>query len=154
MATPLLDPSFVRPYWIRHGLSLEILNKCNHQEFKAIGGYGLGYFLTVDDYTPSGPYLEYEVDGETFQLPILNILDLEVEGNNGTHLIVVETAEPKYELKQFVVKRNYNVLDKKSIDMSGLSLSYDTLEPDETPKSIEEIITDILDDSGYSLEYT
>lgn len=153
-ATPLVDPATVRPYYDKRGLSLDILNKCNHQEFKYIGGYGKGYWLTTSVHAPSGSTFEFSEDVLSLSLPITSVLDLEHPSYSGEHLVVVETVEPKYLLHKYTVARNYNVIDQNTIVIAGSSVSYDIKAPDATAKTLSQILTDILSGTPFSLSYS
>lgn len=147
---PLVDPATIRPYYIERGLSLELLNKCNSQEFKYIDGVGLGYWLTTTAHSPTGDVIDYDIDTLSIDLPIISITSIEHPSYATEGLIVVKTAEPKYLLTKFSTLRNYNVIDPKTI--SGMT--YTTLAPDATAKTIEEIIDDLLTGTPFTLTYT
>jgi hypothetical protein len=145
----LVDPATVYPYYTKRGLSLEYLSKCNSQEFRYIDGAGMGYWLTDSSHTPATATIAFYA---TLQLPIIDVLSLDLPSQANKHLIIIRTAEPKYFLSGYEVSRNYNVIDRSSIDISA-DPQYTVLIPDSTPKTLEEIFTDILLGTGFSLSY-
>lgn len=154
MATiPLIDPATVKPYYINKGLSLELLDKCNAQEFKYIDSYGEGYWLTTSTYDPAGDTITFNKGSVTVELPILSVLNLEHPDHSGG-IIAVKTAEPKYLLNKYNVLRNYNVIDPETILITGSVVTYDVKAPDATPKTLSQILTDILTTTPFSLSYS
>lgn len=147
---PLIDPATVRPYYTKKGLSLELLSKCNSQEFRYIDGAGYGYYLTTTTNSPAGDVVDLDIDTLSIDLPIISITSIEHPNYTGEGLIVVKTAEPKYLLTKYTVLRNFNVIDEATID----GAVFETLAPDETAKTIEEIITELLSTTPFSLTYT
>lgn len=156
MATiPLIDPATVKPYYTNKGLSLELIDKCNAQEFKYINGHGEGYWLTTSDYEPTGSdTITFNKGSITVELPILSIVNLEHPDHMGTHLIAVKTAEPKYLLRKYNVLRNYNVIDYDTLLISGSVVTYDYVSPDNPAKTLTQIFTDILSGTPFSLSYS
>jgi len=154
MATiPLIDPATVKPYYIDKGLSLELLDKCNAQEFKYIDSYGEGYWLTTSTYDPAGDTITFNKGSVTVELPILSVLNLEHPDHSGG-IIAVKTAEPKYLLNKYNVLRNYNVIDPETILITGSVVTYDVKAPDAAPKTLSQILTDILTTTPFSLSYS
>lgn len=144
----LVDVSTVYPYYLKNGLSLELLSKCNSQEFKYIDGYGKGYFLLTDDI--SSETVTFTVDSRVVELSILEKLSLEHPSFTGPRLILYVTAEPKYVLLKTTVGRNYNITIDKSLSPSGTP-TITCLPPDQPPLTLEEILDDLL---PFTLSYS
>ena len=144
----LVDVASVYPYYLAKGLSLDLLRQCNSQEFRFIDGYGKGYFLMTQTITSEN--VSFVVGSRTVSLKVTDRLSLEHPDHSGG-LKVYVTAEPKYHLLDTIVDRNYNVTVDKSIPTYGIPTVI-TLPPDYTPKTLEEVIEDILP-SGVTLNY-
>jgi len=144
----LVDVASVMPYYTKKGLSLDLLRQCNSQEFRFIDGYGKGHFLMTQ--TISDDHVTFSVGSRTISLKVTDVLSLEHPNHSGG-LKVYITAEPKYDLLDLIVERNYNVTIDKSIPVSG-EPTIVTLNPDYTPKTLEQVIDDILP-SDYTLDY-
>jgi len=144
----LVDVASVMPYYTKKGLSLDLLRQCNSQEFRFIDGYGKGHFLMTQ--TISSDHVTFSVGSRTVSLKVTDVLSLEHPNHSGG-LKVYITAEPKYDLLDLIVERNYNVTVDKSIPSYG-TVSVVTLNPDYTPKNLEQVIDDILP-AGYTLDY-
>jgi hypothetical protein len=144
----LVDVASVMPYYTKKGLSLDLLRQCNSQEFRFIDGYGKGHFLMTQ--TIESDHVTFSVGFRTVSLKVTDVLSLEHPNHSGG-LKVYITAEPKYDLLDLIVERNYNITIDKSIPVSG-EPTIVTLNPDYTPKTLEQVIDDILP-SGYILDY-
>lgn len=143
---PLVRPETVRQYYIEKGLSTELLDKCNGQEFRYIDGYGKGYFLSTVNLIPQGA--AFSIDNRSATLRIIDKLSLEDFGFSGTGLYLYVTAEPKYALKEFYVERNYNITIDKSLNTYGAT----TIVTTDTLLSMREVIEDFLP-LGYTLQW-
>lgn len=128
---PIVNVEKVVNYYNRSGLYLDLLAKCNSQEFRYIDGAGKGYFLTTSDI--SSENVTFTVGSRTVSLKVINKLCLDIDANNGTKLYIYVTAEPKYKLYDYIVTSNYNL-------------------PSDTPLSITEVIQDFLPE-GYTLSF-
>lgn len=148
----LVDPASVLPYFIENGLETSLLQKCNSQQYKYIGGYGEGYLLMRDAvYTNNvsdGRISSDILGGPSRLLSVLDVyyFDHNNTPNTSTRLVIVHTAEEKFRLTKLVVERNYNVLNRRSY----VNLLIDIVAPDTTPKTLEQIINDI---SGTTCDY-
>lgn len=144
----LVDVASVYPYYVSKGLSLDILRLCNGQEFRFIDGYGRGHFIMTQTITSEN--VSFTVDSRTVSLKVIDRLSLEHPDHSGGLKLYI-TAEPKYHLLDTIVQRNYNVTVDKSVPPYGTPTVV-TLNPDFVPKSLREVIEDILP-SGVTLDY-
>lgn len=144
----LVDTASVMPYYVKKGLSLDLLRQCNSQEFRFIDGYGKGHFLMTQ--TITSERVNFTVGSRTVSLKVIDRLSLEHPNHSGGLKIYV-TAEPKYDLLDVTVSRNYNITVDKSVPPYG-PLTVITLNPDYATKNLEQVIADILPDS-YTLDY-
>jgi hypothetical protein len=145
---PTIDPKSVRPYYLERGLSTKLLDKCNIQEFRFIDGAGLGHFLVGQTITTET--VNFNVDSRNINLKVIRSLSLEHTGHSGGIRLLV-TAEPKYNLRETVVGRNYNVTIDKSLNTYGATTIH-TVAPDLVPKTMDEVIEDFLP-GGYTLNW-
>lgn len=148
---PLVRVEKVRPYYVSRGLSTELLDKCNSQEFRYIDGYGKGHFLMMNNISSENVTLS--LDSRTVSLRVLEKLSLEHASHSGGLYLYI-TAEPKYALMEYVVGRNYNVTIDKSLNTYGTTTIH-TLAPDLTAKTMRQVVEDIATNyaSGYSIDW-
>lgn len=153
-------------YYVRKGIATNLLSKCNAQTFKFIGGYGEGYFITDNVQYTSGSTLvlsvpsylvdefgNYVVDEDgNYQLDVVSavlyVIDVtEIEHPSATKKTrILHTGEEKFYLTVSAVQRNYNVIHR----MTQIANTAAILPPDSTPKTLEQILVDILPGLIYS----
>ena len=109
----LVDPRSVKPFY--KGSMTDLINKCNHQEFRYIDGYGKGYFMLTDNI--SSDTISLTIDTRTVTLSIIDKLWLEHPDKSDIGLWIYVTAEPKYRLQELVQDYNRNITIDKSLSM-------------------------------------
>ena len=145
----LVDVASVYPYYQKRNLSLDILSKCNAQEFRYIDGYGKGCFLLTQNITSEN--VTFTIDSLSTTLRVIQKLSLEHPDHTGG-LYAYVTAEQKYTLQETIVGRNYNVTIDKSLSAYGATTIH-TAAPDLTPKTLQQVIADFLP-GPHSLVYS
>lgn len=146
----LVDPRQVKEYYINQKHMTDIINKCNHQEFRYIDGYGKGYFLLTDDISSST--ISFTVDTRTVTLSIIDKIWLEHPEKTDIGLWVYVTAEPKYRLQEAVVFYNRNITIDKSLSTGSGVPSILVMETDGVPLTMSELLQDLLG-SAYTLSF-
>lgn len=162
---PVVDPKPVKDYYLQNGIELGVLQHCNSQEYRMIGGYGSGFFLLTNkpvkllpDESPPDSNYPNEIntslralisDATTAKLflsdnreslpvisrnplRIVKVHSISVPYNlyrdrdaTGSHygsyqpdytlqLLVLETAEPKWELHNHKLNRVFNRIQFQS----------------------------------------
>ena len=140
------------------GRNTDLIRMANSQHFKYIDGVGEGAFLMqaadvpsgktcvlstynslgLQDYTTSSggePDYSSEVN---YTLLVKDKFVFNLQSVNP--VVLVYTRELKGILEENVATRNYNVIDQRSLEDDTVYIVY----PDRTPKTIDEIINDIL----------
>lgn len=146
----LVDPREVKRYYQSQKHMTDIINKCNHQEFRYIDGYGKGYFLLTDNI--SSETVDLTIDSRTVTLSIIDKLWLEHPDKSDIGLWVYVTAEPKYKLQELVQDYNRNITIDKSLSLgSGVPTIY-VMESSGTPVAMSAILANILP-VGYTLSF-
>lgn len=147
--SPLVDPKSVLPYYENRKIISDLVRKCNGQEFRYINGYGKGYYLTTEEITDETVSITFEA--RTVSVKILDKISLEHPNHSGG-LYCYIAAEPKYELTEFVVERNYNIIVDKTLSTTSIP-TFLTMEEDGADLTLEQVITKFLDEEGVSLVY-
>lgn len=145
----LVDPKTVRSFYIKNRLMTDILNKCNHQEYRYIDGYGKGYFLLTDNITSET--VSFVTGTRTVNLKIIDKLWLEHPAKTDFGLYVYVTAEPKYYLQDIIVLRNYNIIIDKSLSLGSGPPTFQVYEV-AGPLSMSQVMADILP-VGYTMSF-
>jgi hypothetical protein len=128
----------------------ELINKCNHQEFRYIDGYGKGYFLLTDNI--SSETIDLTIDSRTVTLSIIDKLWLEHPSKSDIGLWVYVTAEPKYKLQEVVQDYNRNITIDKSLSTGAGVPTISVMEENGTPVSMSTVLSDMLPED-YSLAF-
>ena len=144
----VVDSSSIRKYYRENGLNTQLIDKCSAQEFKFINGFGMGYFLMTENINTE--FATFTWDNRTVSLRILEKQSLEEIGHSGG-LYLYTTAEPKYELHNIIVSRNFNITIDKSLSTYGATATINLLAPDEPPKTLEQVFTEIA--TGYTINW-
>ena len=143
---PVVRVEKVREYYVRRGLSTTLLDKCNSQEFRYIDGYGKGHFLMMNNI--SSENVSFSIGSRTVSLRVLYKLSLEHESHSGGLYLYI-TAEPKYNLKEFNVSKQYNITIDKSLNTYGAT----TIATTEELLSMREVVEDFLTGTPYTLNW-
>lgn len=148
----LVDPKSVKQFYAAQGHMTELISKCNHQEFRYIDGYGVGYFLLTDDI--SSETVSFTIDGQSTTLTIIDKIWLEHPDKSDIGLWVYVTAESKYKLTQVVVPYNRNTTIDKSLSLGGGVPTIYVMEIGGTPVPMSEVMEDIATLAGMTLSFT
>jgi hypothetical protein len=133
---------YLEYYWNK-GLATNLLERCNAQSFKTIDGAGEGYFITTDTRYTTGQSVTLTLPSIGLNVVIVVLDTVEIEHPDATgKTIILHTAEQKYTLKQYTVRRNYNVINRRT----QIDNTFDMVPPDTTAKTLLEILNDFLVD--------
>lgn len=146
----LVDPRSVKPFYNKIGTMTDLINKCNHQEFRYIDGYGKGYFMLTDDI--SSGTVDLTIDTRTVTLSIVDKLWLEHPSKSDIGLWIYVTAEPKYRLQELVQDYNRNITIDKSLSTGDGVPTISVMEAGGTPVTMSAIMANILP-VGYTLSF-
>jgi hypothetical protein len=142
------NPKEIMERFESEGLNTELLEECNHQEFRMIDGYGKGKFLChSDSWQTTNEKVElvifYKGSGTPaiFNVFVTNATAIYYPSSLSSvkQLYVIETAELKYEFTKEPCTSNYNVLDRRTYAGGTCRI----IGAPTTPLTLAQIIEDI-----------
>ena len=162
----LINPRSLISKFELEGRNTDLLRMANSQLFKYIDGVGEGAFLMYANDAPTGKLTTFETydslslqdyssgsggepDYSSEVVYTLLVKDKFVFNFQNTNpVILVYTQELKSILKEHIAKRNYNVIDQRSVEYDTVFITH----PDRVPKQIDEIINDIFEEVAVTID--